>query len=271
MRGTLAVVGTTVALLGAMAPAAMAKACDEIGATDPPASYPNVVYPPRLDETLYPRRADGRLPIGFNDPGMRSPLFRAKRLDMQKRAGGELTRFDVPWAAKQPNATPEPDWSETDGAYCDAVHKQVAPVLVIVTKPSWASNDDLRKFAFKVAARYPRAAAIEAWNEPNLAPVIAPADYVPMLQAIYSGVKNGDPEHDMPVLGGALGVGSGSSTLGNYLAAMYTYGAASAMDAIAFHVYGDPTQNYSGRDIIGFEVNDLKAAIPAAEQHHRRL
>ena len=102
----------------------------------------------------------------------------------------------------------------------------------------------LVRFAEIAAVRYPRSAAFEAWNEPNLVGFWGgppnPADYLPILEAIYTGTKNGNPE--MPVLGGALSnnptdVPNGNLSLRTYLDAIAAGGGLDRMDALAIHAY----------------------------------
>ena len=110
-----------------------------------------------------------------------------------------------------------------DAIYCEGLARGIRPIFHITGTPEWAADeggcplvsclyppteaavDDLRDFAATVAERYPRAAAIEAWNEPNLATYWAvpnPKRYVEVLTAIDDGVKStGSP---IPVLGGSL-------------------------------------------------------------------
>ena len=93
-----------------------------------------------------------------------------------------------------------------------------------------------------LAERYPRAAAFEAWNEPNLATYWAvpdPERYVSVLTAIDDGVKSTGSA--IPVLGGSLSnTGNTDETRSDFapfLRRMLAAGAAEHMDGLAFHPY----------------------------------
>jgi hypothetical protein len=90
--------------------------------------------------------------------------------------------------------------------------------------------------------RYPAAAGIEIWNEPNLRlfwqPRPDPARYV-QLRSAWLAIKAADP--GMPVIGGGLSnlqqTGNGDISLPDFLSAMYSNGAQRWMDAIGVHPY----------------------------------
>src|SRR5206468_12997051 len=129
----------------------------------------------------------------------------AARLGMQRRIGSTLTRCDAPWGERQPfDAAHPPSWEQTDAIYCTALARGLRPVIVLDTVPWWATDyspqcpqpvvpesppckcfmppaadhvADLEYFAKQLAVRYHEAAAIEAWNEPNVHTYwIQPAD-----------------------------------------------------------------------------------------------
>jgi hypothetical protein len=201
--------------------------------------------------------------MGFNDSayqaGQATP---SEDATLQRKAGSTLWRTPLDWGKSEP----EPgrlDLATTDAIYCAAVAAGLRPVFDISNAPAWATDapgscpqsscpyppsrrhySDLTRFAEKVAIRYPRSAAIEAWNEPNLHEFWAspdPARYVVVLRAIYRGVKNGNPA--TPVLGGALSdnqtddPGTGDLSLSTFLRGMYEHGAARDMDALSIHPY----------------------------------
>jgi polysaccharide biosynthesis protein PslG len=140
------------------------------------------------------------------------------------------------------------------------------PEIVVFTAPCWARpstscsnsadtgppdsqyDSDWEQFVEDVAARYPKALAIEAWNEPNLnqywLPLANPSRYEQILQETYTAVKSVDPS--MPVIAGGLLlapiVSENTLLLGGegdteFLTTMLTLGAGKYMDGLAIHIY----------------------------------
>ncbi len=213
--------------------------------------------------------------MGFNDSAYQAgQATLAEDVALQRGAGSTLWRLPLSWSAAEPSPG-EFDFAQTDPGYCAALEAGIQPVLVLSDSPGWAADTsrpcpdscvrpptpehdaDLQRFAEAAAIRYPDAAAIEAWNEPNLHQYWAspdPADYVDVLRAIYQGVKDGDPS--MPVLGGGFSnqqaddpvTGNLSET--TFLNGMYVAGAAQYMDALSVHPYpvyplDDPRELFS--------------------------
>jgi hypothetical protein len=106
--------------------------------------------------------------------------------------------------------------------------------------------------------RYPRALAIEVWNEPNFGQFWGgradPARYTDLLKQAYRAVKS--VNRRMPVISGGLAgtryVDRGGIPDDNFLRAMYRRGAKRAMDAIGDHFYP------SGRPLVAGMLGDLK-------------
>ena len=232
---------------GAPAPpeAAAETECDELGPGAPPA----------------PRAKTGaRLPYGFNDhAGLVGEIPIAENAALHERAGSTLWRVAIDWRFAEPDPG-ELRLETHDAIYCEALARGIRPILHITGTPAWAAAeakcrvitclasprrdqlDELSEFSRTIAERYPSAAAIEAWNEPNLATFWAEPDperYVDALAAINRGVKSADPE--MPVLGGSLSntgrTDVSRTDFGWFLRRMYAAGAAEHMDGLAFHPY----------------------------------
>jgi hypothetical protein len=206
------------------------------------------------------RDADGALPYGFNDhAGLVGSIPVAEDAELQQEAGSTLWRVAIDWRFAEPEAG-EHSLETIDAIYCEGLARGIRPIFHITGAPEWAADlggcplvsciyppadsalGELREFAALVAERYPRAAAIEAWNEPNLATfwsVPDPERYVEVLTAIDDGVESTGSE--IPVLGGSLSNSSrGDSTradFGPFLREMLARGAADHMDGIAFHPY----------------------------------
>jgi hypothetical protein len=235
---------------------------------------------PSRDKRLIPE-VDGHIPIGFNDSShQRGWLTLDEALRLYELAGMTLTRLPLDWGAVE-TSPGELDFGDYDEIYCTALAAGVRPVWHLTGIPAWAAPDaqcadpcvrppedehlpQLERFAEIAAARYPRAAAVEAWNEPNLRGFWGgtpdPAAYADVLEAIYTGTKNGNPK--MPVLGGALSNNPTDSETGlslrTFLAAMLEEGAAEHMDGFSFHPY--PIQP------VGTEGEQFTPAFDAARE-----
>lgn len=264
----------TIVVLGLVALAA-AAVVRETGDADlvaalppPPACEPdahdrnpeNRRVDPRHGEPLIERRS-GALPYGFNDAAYETgQLGLDEALDLYRQAGGTIWRLPLDWGRVEDDQGTL-DFAYYDEIYCTALGAGVRINWHITGIPSWAApfglcpkpcvrppQDEhlaaLRRFAEAAAIRYPRAAAFEAWNEPNLKSYWKddpdPDAYEPVLEAIYAGVKDGNPR--APVLGGALSNNptdepGGNLSLRTYLARMLELGAADHMDALSIHAY----------------------------------
>lgn len=248
---------------GAPAPpdASAETGCDELEA-DPPAQRDALEPPPA-----------GGLPYGFNDhAGLVGSLPIAEDAELQARAGATLWRVAIDWRFAEPEPG-ETSLATHDAIYCEGLAHGIRPIFHITGSPDWAADPggcplvsclyppresalgDLREFAALVAERYPRAAAIEAWNEPNLAGFWAepePDRYVEVLAAIDGGVKS--VGSTIPVLGGSLSnTGRSDETRSDFapfLRRMYAAGAAEYMDGLSFHPYpiepiGSPGERFT--------------------------
>src|SRR5215208_982704 len=206
------------------------------------------------------RDSDEDLPYGFNDhAGLVGTIPVAEDAELQQEAGATLWRVAIDWrfAEAEPG---EPSLETIDAIYCEGLARGIRPIFHITGAPEWAADPGgcpivsciyppadtalgaLRDFAALVAVRYPRTAAIEAWNEPNLATfwsVPDPERYVDVLTAIDDGVKS--TGSGIPVLGGSLSNTSrsdaGKADFGPFLRRMLAAGAAEHMDGISFHPY----------------------------------
>ena len=225
----------------------------------------------RADRAVAPRDGLGLrpsamapLPYGFNDAAVATgQLTTPQDVALHEIAGSTLNRFVLDWGAVE--ATPnEFDFTTTDELYCEAAAAGVRPLFTLTGIPPWALDEGaaecdqapcvqppaerhlpaLRRFAELAAIRYPEAAAIEAWNEPNFTafwPQPDPARYARLLREVYLGVKDGDPE--MTVLGGSVtntpedDPATGTLSMSNFLTGMFAAGAAEHMDGLSMHAY----------------------------------
>ena len=219
------------------------------------------------------RAADGRPPYGFNDhAGLVGSIGVAEDAELQAQAGSTLWRVAIDWRFAEPERD-ELSLDTIDAIYCEGLTRGIRPIFHITGSPEWAAQPrgcplvtclypprksqlgELRELAATVAERYPRAAAIEAWNEPNLATFWADPDprrYVDVLAAIDDGVESTGSA--IPVLGGSLSnTGRNDRTrvdFARFLRRMYAAGAAEHMDGLAFHPYpiaplGEPGERFT--------------------------
>ena len=229
---------------------------------------------PRRGEPLIARQA-GHIPFGFNDAAVQvGQLGLDEALELYRASGATIWRLVIDWGAVE-RSPGELDFSRYDELYCGMLAADVRPLWSVTGIPAWAAplglcgdpcvrppEDEhlpqLRRFAEIAASRYPRSVAFEAWNEPNLASYWGGSSpdasgYAKVLEAIYDGVKDGDPE--MPVLGGALSNNptdepGGNVSLRTFLAEMLDRDALDHMDGLGLHAYpiaaiGEPGDQFT--------------------------
>lgn len=202
--------------------------------------------------------------LGFNDNSIRAGQLSAERdARLTEAVGAGLHRLTVDWR----NIERSPDvyrWTDYDRIYAAMLSRGIRPVLIVAFAPLWArpfgalclgeslcrgppkpaAYPALRRFAGLLARRYPRAAAIEAWNEPNESafwqPSPDPRGYVAVLREVWLGVKEAVPS--MPVVSGGLSGRSiarpgQSITVRDFTRAIYAYGGSGSFDALGVHAY----------------------------------
>ena len=148
------------------------------------------------------------------------------RIDFTADGGADTTRAVMSWAHVE-RSPGEFRWRGYDRLYRKMLASRTKPLWVLADAPCWAQSvppevcdarghiafppsdehfPSIAGFAARVANRYPKAVAIETWNEPNLEKYWQP-DPEPERAALLSawinyGVDVVDPE--MPVVFGAL-------------------------------------------------------------------
>ena len=202
--------------------------------------------------------------FGFNDnTTLRQQFTPAQDADLLARAGANSMRIvvDWTWVERQQGAL---DLSLYDPIYEAMLARGIRPLLNVMGSPKWAwtkwtlcfpvedchvapdraHNAAWGNFVRQVALRFPRAAAIEIWNEPNLRLFFRPAPnaqrYTELLRIGRDAVRSADPA--MPVIGGALAAVLGDSSssavgLRPFLWGMYANGARGLMDGLSVHPY----------------------------------
>jgi hypothetical protein len=203
--------------------------------------------------------------FGFNDNApLTGDLTPSQDARLLARAGANSSRVTVDWTYVEP-ARGYLNFDLIDQIYRAQTRRGIRPVLIVTGAPKWAWRrwsfclrgrtchypPDLvhdaawRRFAGETARRYPLAAAIEVWNEPNLSGFWGgspdPARYTELLRSAHDAVKAENP--DMPVLGASLAgirgdhVTPSAMSMRPFLTGMYGAGAAGVMDGISLHPY----------------------------------
>jgi hypothetical protein len=222
--------------------------------------------------------AVGNLPGGGTQTGaggVRLPLYLGfnayttpTTVSKQRLVGATVTRLFVDWSQVEPSPGSW-NWSSFDQQYQQILAGGLRPVLVAFAAPCWAqgpggcsltyasppapANDGAwSEFVRQLTARYPQAAAIEVWNEPNLGwafyPQVDPARYTQLLSEAYGAVKSVNPR--MPVVSGGVAMSDNEGGIASayasrtFLSDMFADGARRYMDALGIHIY--PTDTIGG-------------------------
>ena len=214
----------------------------------------------------------GQPMFGFNDNSVAFGIAGARTVMARQAAiparAGNVHRYTVDWRNVE-RARGTLHWQPYDAIYRQALAHGLRPLPILLNAPRWAkgaagrcapvrqciSPPDRtatglaawRRFAAAAARRWPRAVAIEVWNEPNLrsfwtTPEGAdPSYYADVLCSAYRGVKTSVPR--MTVLLGGLAnpptdEARGEVSLTDFLDALYRRGAARrCADAVSLHPY----------------------------------
>lgn len=207
--------------------------------------------------------------FGFNDNAvLMSEADAPTELARDHATGANVIRYSVNWDYVEPRKG-RFNWNGYDPLYAAALARHVRPILIVLGSPSWARPTDLTclphrehckdppdtahdadfgAFVTAVVNRYPRAAALEVWNEPNLIQFWQsgpdPARYAQLVDLADRAVKKAQPE--MPVLAGSLNNtqydGGGSVNFPGYLEKFLA--AKPRFDALSLHDY--PAAGSSG-------------------------
>ncbi|MHB8694276.1 MAG: GH39 family glycosyl hydrolase [Solirubrobacteraceae bacterium] len=210
-----------------------------------------------------------RTTVGAPSPAPPGPVLgfntytSARTILEQRKVGATVSRLFVDWAAVEPSRG---SWNfqQTDSEYSQMLAGGLRPLIVAFTAPCWArpSTDcsnpyftgppdpaydaDWVSYIKALTTRYPAAAGIEVWNEPNLdqsfLPRANPDRYTHLLNEAYGAIRSVNPT--MPVISGGLLLspavaGSGAVTGGygaaQFLATMYADHA--KLTALGVHIY----------------------------------
>ena len=261
-----------------------------LSASDNPAKLGKLAAPVR-GKPLFARRPGGLLPAGLDmATAIANGVYADPLAKTLAAAHLDMVRITGVWAFVEPRPD-EYVYTSLDNSYKAVLHAGMRPVIQLLSSPGWAvgyrgsGRDDgcngefcvqpptagnyprWARFAGAVARRYPLAAAIEIWNEPNLwgfwhAGGVDPVAYEQLLATSYNSIKAANPA--MRVLGGALNnlyatrqlspaecgdrYVAGIATYqdcrsksdvgyGEFLRAILKAGAASKMDGLSMHPY----------------------------------
>jgi hypothetical protein len=212
-----------------------------------------------------PAASGPRKLFGFNDNAVRAGLLTAERdAQLTTEVGADLHRltFDWRWVEPQKGTLRLEAYDEI---YRAMRARGVRPLFVLMFAPWWtwepgvscnqwaqecryppgrAHNDEWRRIARLLATRYPEAAGIEIWNEPNT-PIFWHARpdvgrYTELLKEAHSAIKGANP--DMKVITGGfanedVNATGGAVSLPEFTRGVYQHGGKNHMDALGFHTY----------------------------------
>jgi len=190
--------------------------------------------------------------FGFNDNAVgQGVVSNADDASWLSDAGAGIARITLEWRWVERDRGVY-DFRGYDLRYSGLLARGVRPLIAVMFAPSWAvpptvpcdftrdncryppaksHNSDWADMLGAVARRYPQAAGIELWNEPNVVSFWAPkpdvARYTELLKIGYQAVKAANPS--MPVLSGGLGNFQTSDAAGNvavraFLSGIYANG-----------------------------------------------
>jgi hypothetical protein len=222
-------------------------------------------------------RVNGHLAAGFNEGSVGLGITQpAEAAALGAGLGSSLVRIALNWAFTQARVGGDgfpPDWRAWDERYRAYTALGIRPIWAIQASPRWAVDPDAASsacptrplrllqsgqeclvgpapdhradyaaFAAQVARRYPLSAAVEIWNEPNLAYYWRgpdPASYGALARAATSAIRRANPA--MRVLVGALAVplyeDRGNVRLEAFASALARDGTIAAADGVSFHPY----------------------------------
>jgi hypothetical protein len=209
-------------------------------------------------------RLGPRVRTGFNNNAVADKVASPDQAaGLLASVNADVDRVQIRWAHIEPSPG-DYRFATYDRIYSADLARGVKPLFILAFAPTWANGgvcldtvsnchaaptrnhyDDFARTAAAIAARYPRAAGIEIWNEPNTPyfwrPGPDPAGYAALLAASYNAIKAVAPS--MRVTGGATASGGlswGKIRDTDFLTAMYRSASGVKLDAISMHAYPDP-------------------------------
>lgn len=246
-----------------------------------------------------------RMVIGFADssaaypyPGSPDP---ERFAELEAAAGGEIARLTIRWEEVQPESSSAYDWSQFEPALDALADAGIAPLPILLGAPGWARDpgcggsgaicppalshhDDFAGFAAAFAEEFGEdgLAAIEVWNEPNLAAFWQtsagpdPERYADLFAGARAAIRDVDPELTVLIGGLANPAGSGlpsgrDISLATFLERFYTAVPAAALDpAVALSIHPYPAVPAKPEDLLGTTLAAAERVI-AERDPGRRL
>jgi hypothetical protein len=202
--------------------------------------------------------------LGFNDNSVRARQVSAEQAAvLTEMVGAGIHRLGFDWRFVEQERD-RYTWSDYDRIYAAMRARGIRPLFVLLYAPAWARDSasscdgeltcrfppareylgQWREIAALLATRYPEAAGIEIWNEPNETdfwrPTPDPVRYTGLLREAYTAIKAVNPR--MPVITGgfsnrAVTTGDGRLAMAEFIEGMYANGGAGHFDALGFHAY----------------------------------
>ena len=224
-----------------------------------------------IEEPRIPLRAEaGPHPLfGYNEDW----VHQLPRLDLLAGSGANVARTGLYWDAVQPTSFNVRVWTLFDALYQQMLARGIRPLFILYAAPCWAQAgacrqgahpsadyfDELADFAARAAQRYPQAAGIEVWNEPNYeiywGGTPDPEAYGQMLKTVVPAIKAANP--NMPVVTAGLSPHINDDTdamaYETFLRRTYATGGPQLADAIGTHPY--PNRRYSEDYLGNIRVN----------------
>jgi hypothetical protein len=204
---------------------------------------------------------------------------------IEQQLGVRIHRYAVRWTAIQPEGPDQWLWTKFDEMYNADRARGIRPLFVVSHAPYWAwppdqacgpnpspsaaaqcnvppdatgvvtHLEDFKTFITALVSRYPAAAGIEVWNEPNhdgqwkTAAAKStngggsPSEYTPVLQAVYTAVQAVEPtiERNIGVITGGMHMAmetDGARTRpSEWISDLFQEGAAGYLDGVGYHLY----------------------------------
>jgi type II secretory pathway pseudopilin PulG len=222
-------------------------------------------------------------PFGFNDNSVgQEQVTPEKSALLAGGAGATLSRVAFSWrdAELSPGVV---DLSFYDAIYAADLAQGIRPIFTLLYAPRWAlpngvscsagqscryppaaeHDDAWRAIVATIAARYPQLAAIEIWNEPNVAQywngTIDPVRYTDLVKQAYASAHAVNPA--LPVIAGSLANLNTDIPAGKaarpFLKSMYQAGVKGSMDGISMHSYPHEMDPWITYRMLG-DVRDVR-------------
>lgn len=214
------------------------------------------------------RRGRCRLVVAARDPrfGFNDSSILARRASPEQTAaaaegtGAGIYRLTFDWRHAEP-ARDVYRWENYDRVYRVMRERGIKPLLILMWAPRWAWDNftmcsydcrlpprrkelgEWREIAALLATRYPGAAGIEIWNEPNEVTFWQPrpdaARYAELLAEAHRAIKHVNAK--MPVISGGIAhrvlSQNGSVASMEYARQVLQNGGGRHMDALGIHPY----------------------------------